>query len=476
MHDVFISYSSEDIKTANAVCHKMEENGIRCWIAPRDIKPGADWASSITEAIKKSKVFVLIFSDNTNQSGQVSKELTLAVNYHLLVFPFKITPTAPTGSYEYLLSDVHWLDAIDKPMDLCIEHMKEVVSLYLSENTNDFMAKRDEEERRFTSIIRQRKKRKLIKKCSIILFGVLILALLLISLFDKLTGTPERMKGYTATLYLMRYQDVDSKCHTHQFTESALRVFRYEKDYNEQGEHYIFPCSDYIAYQDGQTVTATHFPTDTMPSFHYHWPVFQLRLNNHSKETITMSEAVLEISDLYRDDRPAFRFNLNGKGLQISNENYTNKTTAQLLYSSLIPGESFLKYKKKRDVVLASPCHLEKIDDMTDSILGELIVPDCGKYGFIYGHTIDDKIPSANNDEDSIPVYNLKNTRSQEIPLKGFNRSLIKNENDTGVYFKMSSMMNTVYKMRVRIKVNGKKEYLYSNYVRVRLVGFTNQI
>ena len=84
MHDVFISHSSIDANIANAVCHKMEENGIRCWIAPRDVNPGDDWASSITNAIKSSKVFVLIFSDNSNNSGQVSKELTLAINYHLM--------------------------------------------------------------------------------------------------------------------------------------------------------------------------------------------------------------------------------------------------------------------------------------------------------------------------------------------------------------------------------------------------------
>ena len=63
MHDVFISHSSIDANIANAVCHKMEENGIRCWIAPRDVNPGDDWASSITNAIKSSKVFVLIFSE-----------------------------------------------------------------------------------------------------------------------------------------------------------------------------------------------------------------------------------------------------------------------------------------------------------------------------------------------------------------------------------------------------------------------------
>ena len=51
-HDVFISYSHHDKPTADAVCAKLEEDGIRCWYAPRDIQPGADWAGSIVHAIE----------------------------------------------------------------------------------------------------------------------------------------------------------------------------------------------------------------------------------------------------------------------------------------------------------------------------------------------------------------------------------------------------------------------------------------
>lgn len=41
-HDVFISYASSDKPVADAVCAALEQRGIRCWIAPRDILPGLD--------------------------------------------------------------------------------------------------------------------------------------------------------------------------------------------------------------------------------------------------------------------------------------------------------------------------------------------------------------------------------------------------------------------------------------------------
>ncbi|MDB5446864.1 MAG: hypothetical protein JWQ97_2181 [Phenylobacterium sp.] len=40
-HDVFISYSSRDKPTADALCHTLDAAGVRCWMAPRDIQPGA---------------------------------------------------------------------------------------------------------------------------------------------------------------------------------------------------------------------------------------------------------------------------------------------------------------------------------------------------------------------------------------------------------------------------------------------------
>src|SRR5215472_7170060 len=40
---VFISHSSKDREIADAICAHLESAGIKCWIAPRDIEPGATW-------------------------------------------------------------------------------------------------------------------------------------------------------------------------------------------------------------------------------------------------------------------------------------------------------------------------------------------------------------------------------------------------------------------------------------------------
>ena len=86
-HNVFISYAKEDKDIAYFICDALENNGIRCWIAPRDILPGASYAKAIISAIKTAQKLVVILSRSSNNSHFVMKELERAVSDK----PFKIS-------------------------------------------------------------------------------------------------------------------------------------------------------------------------------------------------------------------------------------------------------------------------------------------------------------------------------------------------------------------------------------------------
>ncbi|MES2305873.1 MAG: toll/interleukin-1 receptor domain-containing protein [Gemmatimonadota bacterium] len=111
-HDVFISYSSTDQPAALAVLHGMEAAGIRCWIAPRDIEPGAIWAQSIMEGITGCRVMVVVFSANANRSPHVINEVDAAVRKGAIIVPYRIEDVLPDGAMEYHLRTRHWLDAL----------------------------------------------------------------------------------------------------------------------------------------------------------------------------------------------------------------------------------------------------------------------------------------------------------------------------------------------------------------------------
>jgi hypothetical protein len=120
-HDVFISYSTKDKPMADAVCATLESNGVRCWIAPRDIQPGADWGEAIVNAIEGSKLFILIFSGNANESPQVKRELQHGFEAGVLVIPFRVENILPNKALDYYLGSVHWLDAITTPFEKHLE-------------------------------------------------------------------------------------------------------------------------------------------------------------------------------------------------------------------------------------------------------------------------------------------------------------------------------------------------------------------
>src|SRR5580700_5538837 len=121
--DVFISYAIDDKLTADAACASLESAGIRCWIAPRDVLPGMDYAEAIIEALEKCRGMLLIFSGNANRSNQVKREVERAVHHGIPIIPFRIEDVPPARALEYYISSPHWLDALTPPLD---EHLKQL--------------------------------------------------------------------------------------------------------------------------------------------------------------------------------------------------------------------------------------------------------------------------------------------------------------------------------------------------------------
>jgi tetratricopeptide (TPR) repeat protein len=128
-HDVFVSYSVKDKNTADAICASLEANGIRVWIAPRDVMPGSDWGESIIDAIHESKVMILVFSANSNASPQIKREIERAVNKGVTVVPFRIDDVLPSKTLEYFISTQHWLDAFTPPLE---KHLDSLVGILRS--------------------------------------------------------------------------------------------------------------------------------------------------------------------------------------------------------------------------------------------------------------------------------------------------------------------------------------------------------
>lgn len=134
MAEVFISHSSKDKEIADMVCNALESNGIKCWIAPRNIVAGADWSTSIINAISESKVFIVIFSENSAKSSQVPRELALADDNSLhsrVIIPYKIDDTELSAGFKYYLTTSHWVNADVKSENYKIGELVSAVNRFL---------------------------------------------------------------------------------------------------------------------------------------------------------------------------------------------------------------------------------------------------------------------------------------------------------------------------------------------------------
>jgi ABC-type amino acid transport substrate-binding protein len=132
-HDVFISYCSENKSVADAVCAGLESDNVRCWIAPRDVPPGANWGRSIVHAITTSKIMVVIFSGHTNKSRHVVNEIERAVSHEVTIIPFRIEDVKPSEDLELFISSCHWLDALTPPLEAKIGELGRAVQRALGQ-------------------------------------------------------------------------------------------------------------------------------------------------------------------------------------------------------------------------------------------------------------------------------------------------------------------------------------------------------
>ncbi len=107
---VFISYAKADAKKAGKIAACLEERGVTCWIAPRDVKPGASYGDEIIRGIETSSAFILILSGASNESDFVAREVERAISKKKPVIPVRIENVEPSRALQLFISGTQWVD------------------------------------------------------------------------------------------------------------------------------------------------------------------------------------------------------------------------------------------------------------------------------------------------------------------------------------------------------------------------------
>jgi TIR domain-containing protein len=107
---LFVSHVSEDRAAAMALVEELEKRGVRCWIAPRNIRPGRPFDDEIAAAIEACRAMLLVFSERCNESEYIRREVTVAGESQKIVIPFRIENAQPKRGLRVRLSDLNWID------------------------------------------------------------------------------------------------------------------------------------------------------------------------------------------------------------------------------------------------------------------------------------------------------------------------------------------------------------------------------
>jgi hypothetical protein len=127
---VFVSYSKQDQERAQAIAESLEERGVTCWIAPRDVRPGRSYGDEIISGIERSLCFLLVLSESSNNSAFVAREVERAISKNKPIFTVRVDDVTPSPALELFISGTQWIDAFSARLD---SHIDKLASLLEAE-------------------------------------------------------------------------------------------------------------------------------------------------------------------------------------------------------------------------------------------------------------------------------------------------------------------------------------------------------
>ena len=115
-HDVYICYDERDLETAKNVCDALEDKGLDCWLKNRDAGV-KNIVNEIMDAIKQSKVLVLLYSENSKNSNFVNNEVDIAFAQKRSILVYQIDDSKLEGGLEFFLRNKPWIKAYPNHKD-----------------------------------------------------------------------------------------------------------------------------------------------------------------------------------------------------------------------------------------------------------------------------------------------------------------------------------------------------------------------
>ena len=135
---VFISYSTANQDSANALRNLFSKHGYGTWMAPYDIPPGRKYAEVINKAIKGCDCFALLLTNQSQNSIWVAKEVERAVHYRKLLIPICLESVVLNDEFEFYISTDQIVPVKTISTDSAeIQKILQTLSVYVGQSDNN---------------------------------------------------------------------------------------------------------------------------------------------------------------------------------------------------------------------------------------------------------------------------------------------------------------------------------------------------
>lgn len=140
----FISYSTKNQASADAMRELFNKHNIDTWMAPYDIPAGSEYAEVLYDALTGCSCLVLMLTDISQNSQWVKKEVNIAITNGKTVIPVKLEDVELNSSMKLYLNDqqivpVHVIeeasDEIQKVLNSVISLTGEIKTETINEET-----------------------------------------------------------------------------------------------------------------------------------------------------------------------------------------------------------------------------------------------------------------------------------------------------------------------------------------------------
>ncbi len=110
MAKLFLSYSRKDLSRIAPIIAGLKSAGHTIWVDVDDERAGEQWRKQIVEAIESSERFLLILSDSSITTGNVRRELDIAVDSDIPILPIDLDQINVPPEMKYQLAGIQRID------------------------------------------------------------------------------------------------------------------------------------------------------------------------------------------------------------------------------------------------------------------------------------------------------------------------------------------------------------------------------